>query len=716
MKKEERLERLKHRVREMEERGITEEKEYMDVEEEKKTEEAEVKEVPEREKEEKTEEASQEEAVESGKEANREETLELSEKVSEEEEKIELKENEDKGNEDKETELEQVKESEVSQTEESEESEEKEPEESEEKASEELTEKTVEESVKEPENDITENQKKRNTGKIIFRILTAAFMIAVIIGGVFLYNRYSYNNEPADMISYLNIQSNGAYGIILDNEIREENAKEFENTIYLDYEFVHEKLNPRIYWDKNEKLLLFTTPEELLETSINDKMQMMGLDQTAQERYIFHVEEDKVYISLPYIMDHTDIEYQIYQDPNYVYLSTSWEPYIQFEVEKDSAIRLRGGVKSPVVSEVQKGEQVRLVEAGENWSVVKKQNGLKGYIKNKDLTAQEEIVPSHEYQDVVYENISLDEPVVLAWHHVFKQEENDAIKQILPKTKNITVVAPTWFVLSDNEGNIQNIASETYVKYVHKMGKQVWALINNIDLETDLSQILSYTSKRKRLVSNIMEKLGEYDIDGINVDFEQVPQELADEYIEFLRELSIECRKQSRILSVDNYVPFSYNEYYNREEQGIIADYVVVMAYDEHYAGSEEGSVSSIGYVRDGIEKTIEEVPERKVICGIPFYTRVWMSDSEGTDSQAIGMGRQAEILKENHLTPTWLEDCGQNFVSYEKEGKTCKIWMEDQSSITRKMKVIRESSIAGVACWVLGFETEDIWDIISLD
>lgn len=100
--------------------------------------------------------------------------------------------------------------------------------------------------------------------------------------------------------------------------------------------------------------------------------------------------------------------------------------------------------------------------------------------------------------------------------------------------------------------------------------------------------------------------------------------------LSFIRELSIACRANNIILSIDNYVP-EYTYYYNRREQGIVADYVVIMGYDETLPSSETpGPVASLNFVRKGITDTLNVVDKSKVINGIPFYSRVWCTTPDG--------------------------------------------------------------------------------------
>ena len=304
----------------------------------------------------------------------------------------------------------------------------------------------------------------------------------------------------------------------------------------------------------------------------------------------------------------------------------------------------------------------------------------------------------------------------MAWHQVTNQSANDNLASILQKTN----------------GNIASLASSTYVDYCHQNGIEVWALISNLENDSvNTAEVLSHTSSRDNLTNNIISAAIQYNLDGINVDFEALNAEaVGNSYIQFIRELSLKCANNGIVLSVDNYVPSDYTAFYNRAEQALFADYVVIMAYDEHYAGSTEaGSVASIGFVTDGVENTLKEVPADQVILGMPFYTRVWSetpieSDSTATDetdvavdytlsSYATNMTEVQKLISANGAQPVWLDDIGQNYVEYQNGGVNYKIWIEDATSLEKKLTVMDTYNLAGGSFWKLGMEDSSIWDTI---
>jgi len=415
------------------------------------------------------------------------------------------------------------------------------------------------------------------------------------------------------------------------------------------------------------------------------------------------------------IANYSDIQIEAFDAGNIrrVFL-TDWGTRTVTTVQKEGNIREKGGIKSPIVTSVEENAQVTVLETMETWSKVMTADGHIGYIENKRLTEAVEQAFSSGRQPEVYAGTSLDEKVVLGWHQVTNAEANQYLDQVLEGTEGINVISPTWFSLTDNNGGYKSLASKAYVERAHELGLQVWALLDNFSDDVQTEVLLSSTSTRRKLINSLMEEVDAYGLDGLNMDFESLKPEAGVHYIQFLRELSIPCRERGIILSVDNYVPIEYNKFYDRTEQGIVADYVIIMGYDEHYVGSDAGSVASLEYVRGGIERTLEEVPKEKVINGVPFYTRIWTEDQNGLQSEAYGIQAAKEWIEENDVELYWQQELGQYYGELETPDGIQYLWMEEEESLGLKMELIRSYDLAGVACWKLGLEDEAVWEVIG--
>ena len=538
--------------------------------------------------------------------------------------------------------------------------------------------------------------------------------ILLLAGGIFaalkLYERYGPSYEMADKAEVFQISGNQV-AILLNGELQESKGIYADGQVYLPISWVNDCVNERFYWDSKEETLIYTLPEEIVYADARTE---------GESGPLLQVEDGEAYLSLGLILNYSDIRTQSFDTSEIkrVFVDTSWEPLNQAEVKRGGMVRVKGGVKSQVICEAMKGDTITVLEEMERWSKVRTPDGYVGYIENRRLQETESFKPVSSFEAPVYENISMDEPVVLAFHQVFVQDANKNLEAMLENTEGINVIVPTWFVIQDTQGNYSSIASKEYVDQAHERGIQVWAMLNNVSTEESVAvnteELMSSTAAREKMIDSLMQDAREYGFDGINLDFEGLRSEAGPHYVQFIRELSIACRKEGIVLSIDNYVPSAYTEFYNRREQGIVADYVIIMGYDEHYAGGEAGPVSSISFVDNGIKDTLEVVPKEKVINAIPFYTRLWTTDGESQTSQVFDMEEEEVWISENQLEPEWREDLGLYYAQRQGENGLEQLWMEEERSIGEKMDLIRQYELAGVACWKLGFEKPEIWKIVS--
>ncbi len=557
--------------------------------------------------------------------------------------------------------------------------------------------------------------------KKVIPVLIAIVLIIVVAAAGFgakLLNKYSYSKERADLTEYFGITGSDDVAVILQDGQIEEHARLWDGVCYFDLATVHKYFNDRFYEDKKEGLLLYTLPDAVVSTLIGSTSVSVGGDDSNRDYVIARYEGETLYIAADFIKEYTNFSYDLYTEPNHMQVYTEWSERQVASVSKDTQVRYQGGIKSDILTDVSKGDQVIVLEQMETWSKVKTKDAFIGYVENKrlgELTA-ETPVPVTDYEEPAYESNTRDYKINLAWHGVSGIAGNDTLEALMANTKSINVISPTWFTLSDNEGNFSSFASQDYVDKAHAMGLEVWALVGNVESQdVSMYETLAGTSVRTHLIDGLIETALQYDLDGINIDFENIGLDAGEPFIEFIRELSIPCREHGIVLSVDNYVPMAHTDYYDREEQGIVADYVIIMGYDEHYKGSPEaGSVASIDFVEQGIANTVEQVPADKVINAIPFYTRIWETKGTAVDSQAVGMEMAQQYIEEHGITTRWDETTCQNYGEYQSGDSYYQVWLEDADSIRVKLNIMAKYEIAGVAEWKLGFETASIWDVIE--
>ncbi len=559
-------------------------------------------------------------------------------------------------------------------------------------------------------------KRRRNTrAMVIVFVIVAVVVVALVI---YIMARYSSSGTYSDYSEYYGLTTEEAVMINYDEEVQEDTGLYIDDEVYVPYDFFHSDLNSRFYWDETEQILRYVLPEGIVNVPAETSEYTLANEPQSAEYPIVHVVGDTMYLSLSFLEDYTDIRFSFYEDPNRVVISDEWGDETYTEISKNTSVRELGGNKSDILTKVSKGDDVTVLEEMDNWTKVCTRDGFVGYVKNNTLGGTVSETYTSSYVAPEYSHIFKDFEICMAWHQTTSQAANDLVGDVLSTTQGINVISPTWFYLNDNSGGIQSLASAEYVDYCHQNGIEVWALISNLENpDVDTTTVLNSTSKRDALISNLMAEAVKYNLDGINIDFESLEGEAGTGFLEFIRELSLRCAANNMVLSVDNYAPASYNEFYGRTEQAAFADYVVIMAYDEHYVGSDEGSVSSIGFVRQAVADTLDEVPADQVILGLPFYTRLWKltttADGYDVSSEALGMTDAETRVIEAGGSFGWLADAGQYYASFDENGSTYELWLEDETSLGLKLDVMLESDLAGCAFWKLGYEKASIWDTI---
>lgn len=556
-------------------------------------------------------------------------------------------------------------------------------------------------------------------------VISLILLITAGIGISSLIEKYTPGTERQNLSEYYNIASEDQAAIILNQELSESSAKIIDGTLYLDFHFLQDSLNSRFYWDSNENILLYTTANDLIKVEADSSSYLVNKDSVNFDSTIVKATSDSAWVNIDFARKYSDFQYSYEESPSRIIITNIWKDYETSIVKKDTQLRVLGGIKSPIVADIEKNTEVFILSRDEKWTRVMTQDGILGYIQSKRLGKTSSITIASDYVEEEFTHIKKDFEISLAWHQVFSKVSTTELASVLKDTKGINVISPTWFYLNDNEGNLVSFADSSYVKYCHNHNIEVWALVNNLEnQEVDTSYVLSHTSTRQNLVNQLISAAIQYNLDGINLDFEALNEEkVEDSYIQFVRELSLKCANNGIVLSVDNYVPSAYTEFYERDEQALFADYVIIMGYDEHYAGGEEaGSVASLNWVKESVTNTLKEVPADQIILGMPFYTRIWELtpvEEESQDyviyditSKAYGMASAWKLVNNHNAETQWLEDCGQYYAEYNEGDSIFKVWLEDTSSMEERLKVMDENNLAGAAYWKLGFETDDIWDI----
>ncbi len=563
-----------------------------------------------------------------------------------------------------------------------------------------------------------------------------ALVLIIIIGGVAfggkLIDKYSYSKELADLDEYYGVtngaglEADGNLAIVLQDEMIEEQAVVRDGMVYFDQNMVRDFFNDTFYVDAGEQKLLFTTATDTKMALFGEKGYYDGEGAHQTDYVVCYAAEDKVYIAAEYARKFANFSYERFD--KHLQLYTEWGVATIYTIGKNTQLRVQGGIKSPILRELAAGEKVELVEEMESWSKVKTSDSMIGYVENKRLTNLDTEVetPVTDYVQEEYTSISMEGRVNLGWHAIGGAGGNDTLADMVEEGKGINVIAPTWFSLKDSDGELfRSYASAKYVEKAHGYGLKVWGVWDDfnyrLDNQTQVDSygILSSTTRRQAMAQNMVDTAMELGLDGINIDFEELTDEARPHFNQFLRELSVLCRKNGLVLSVDDKVPLNSLNTQRFDIQGLVVDYVIMMGYDEHWGGCQEaGSVASMEFVTGGLDRILEHVPAKKVINALPFYTRLWKTEGTAVTDTAIPVRNVEECLKNYGKTlemAEWDEALCQNYIEWQGDNNTLyQMWIEDTESLRVKLNAMGARNIGGVAVWRLGFGTKAAWELTA--
>ena len=566
-------------------------------------------------------------------------------------------------------------------------------------------------------------------------IILAIVVVLGIIGiiGLNMYESYQEEHRESDIVTPLNEYYSVPAGeamIIVDEEIYGKNALMKNGEPYLDLDTVVSKYNHRFFWSAEENSLYYTTASAEYVFTPGENSCTINRRKAECPNSIVELKDGVPYVLMSFLTECSNITYRTYTDPDRVLIIQSSDAYLCALAREDTRIRVSQDIKANLLKEVKAGDKLRFIEGGgiqkDGFVKVMSEDGVRGYILSDKLDSSFYEDPAFaEYTPEEYTHCNTENKVYLGWHLLYTKDSVSLLDNVTKGAEELTVVAPTWYFLSDTEGGFISYGNSEYSAKAHSQGIKVWATIKNDTIENafscteDSHRLLSSYESRMKLIDNIMDAVEQDGVDGINVDFELLKVDTGVYFIQFLRELSIRCREKNIVFSVDNYVPENYNAFYNIGEQAELVDYVVIMGYDEHYAGSDAGSVSSLEWFTRAADNTIAKCPPERVIMGVPFYTRVWKEVTDGGElkTYVVSTPGLTEAKKEYDASTgvkRWDPQAGQYYTEYSKDGALFRLWLEDEWSLLRKGMVIRERGMGGVAAWKLGDEATGTWELLE--
>ena len=579
------------------------------------------------------------------------------------------------------------------------------------------------------------NSNSRRRVKPLPIIIVILVLAVIIAAAVIIIKKVSPARTYTDFEYYYNLTGDSELGraeakedelaIVLQQQnperletlILQSRAFSRDGQVYVKYRILKNNIDDRIYYDDVDNVAVITNALHMITAGLDERGYSVDGEFTATDYAPVTERDGDIYFAMDFIDKYSSASYEVFDEPARVVIKHACGTIKTGEVGKATQIRVKGGIKSNIVGDVEKGDSLQIVEDLDDWLGVMSSEGYVGYIKASCVTNIQEGPAYNDYDEPEYTSLRTPEAVRMGWLAVYTLDANIEFYELADNAPEMNIISPTWYFLANDEGGVWMLSDGSIVDAAHDRGMIVWALFD--DANTDyVEAVLSSTSSRQNAIRQVMDDMILEDIDGLNIDFERIGlvNDLGDDFIEFLRELSIECRKAGKYLSVDNYAPYDYNACYHIEEQGVLCDYVIVMAYDDYLGGADGiGPNSSLPFVQEVADMTVAKVDPSKVIIALPFYNRFWYEQTDGTFIQASYNTTKAWYLLElAGESAAWDDELGLHYAEYDEYDERVHAWLESEDSYHAKLQLLSSYGFAGVSGWCLGQEIPEMWSVIS--
>lgn len=492
--------------------------------------------------------------------------------------------------------------------------------------------------------------------------------------------------------------------------------------LYLSIDFVNKYISSNVFWDGQEEVLTITNQREMIRYKPNSSTYELNYKKfKTKDKIILH--NEIVYIPFQIIEEKYNVIASYNKEADLVIMDdTTIDRLVGVVKQRSARVRMEADIKSPILETIYQDEEIMTYANENGWTLVRTLNGNIGYINEKHIEHLKEISKEAPkiYEPYPVKN-EVHGDIIMAWDQIGKGYNVDFSSPKYKDMRGVNVLSPTWLEFEDPKGNLTDSGTKSYVERAHGQGYQVWPLMShNFKNSAWTHEILSSTKNRDRVIEQLIDFIKIYNVDGINIDIENLEQKTGPYWVQFMNELYPIMREQGIYVSTDVYVPSPWTVHYNRTAIAKSVDYVMIMAYDQHWSGSEEaGSVGDLPWVQQAIENTLEEVPEEKVVLGVPFYARLWREDVDDDgqlklSTRALGMTAVKKELQGNNIIPEWDEILGQYYAEYKKDGGLYKVWMEEEDSMRERVRLVSKYNLAGISGWKLGLESPGTWEVIN--
>ena len=550
-------------------------------------------------------------------------------------------------------------------------------------------------------------------GKIVKRML---ILLAVLFVIVFILIKAE---------DFIKEQANDKISLVINNtnvtERLKNELKIDDGIIYVSMDDIKNFFDKYIYIEDETNEVITTYDDKI--ASIGFESNKLTLNGSTKKTSAHAIKDNETtYLPISEMKDVYDIEIDNIAETKVITIDSVDREQVKAQTKANISVKSKKEGFSKTVDKLEKGESVIVVKnnnevSEKGWTKIRTQRGKVGYVKTSKL---EDITTTREAKEKTKQ---IDGKVDMFWDYYSQYvKAPDRTGQVI---EGVNVVSPSFFYLEKETGALKDNVGDAgiaYINWAHSNGYKVWAMLSNAEAGIKVSStILNSYTKRQQLIQSIVEKCAQYDIDGINVDFENMYEADKDKYSRFIIELTPRMEEMGIVTSVDVTAPDgdpNWSLCFNRNVLGDVADYLIFMGYDQYGASSSKpGTTAGLNWVETSLKKIIDydEVDTDKIILGMPLYTRQWTIAQDGTikDRSTVSM---MNIKIPNNVEKQWDDTLKQYYIEYASGKNTIKMWIEDGTSIKEKVSLVTKYNLGGASCWKKDMETSNIWSIIKTE
>ena len=549
-----------------------------------------------------------------------------------------------------------------------------------------------------------EMEKKKKIIKISFLAvitLIVLFIIMLIASNVIVFDK---NKETNLVINNRNVTQDLKNGVLIKDDV-----------IYLSEDDVQNFFDKYIYTEEENGKIITTYDKKIAEIGFEDNV--IEINGSEKEIYAHAIEENGItYLPISEMNDVYNLEMENIEESKVVTMDSLDREQKKAILNSNVSVKSSKNLIAKTIDKAKKGDSVVVISNDGKFVKVRTENGKIGYVKSKKLDSEFLV------REAMEEEKQIEGKINLTWDYF--STVGSAPNRNGTTIEGVNVVSPAFFYLDENGDLQENIgkSGKNYINWAHENGYKVWPMVSNAEAGIEVtSTIMNSYEERKKLIEKIVSLCVENNLDGINVDFENMKEEDKDLYSRFIIELTPRIKEIGMVISVDVTAPDgapAWSLCFDRHVIGDVADYIVFMAYDQYGKSSDKaGTTAGYNWVKLSLDKFLqtEEIESEKIILGIPFYTRLWTTNSDGEviSNSTVTMKNIDNVLLSD-AERNWNDELKQYYVEYSDGNNKKEMWIEDIESLKAKVSLVKENNLAGIGSWEKDMESEEVWQMLA--